>query len=99
MKAAEAAFLIERKGVAIMACNHERIKSVNCVISCVLCGKILPLDYLVARERIKAQEAEKPAQEIKAGEIPSEPVKAAETPEKGQKKATGRKPRKGSESK
>ena len=82
-----------------MACNHERIKSENCVISCLLCGKVLPLDWLVAKERIAAQEAEKPATEIKTGEIPSEPVKAAEAPEKGQKKATARKPRKGSENK
>ena len=40
-----------------MACNHERIKSVNCVISCVLCGEILPIDYLVGKDRIAAQKA------------------------------------------
>lgn len=46
-----------------MACNHERIKSVNCVISCAICGEILPIDYLVGRERIAAQNAaEKPAE-------------------------------------
>ena len=38
-----------------MACEHKRIKSENCVISCMDCGEILPIDYLVGRERIKAQ--------------------------------------------
>lgn len=76
-----------------MACLHERIKSENCVISCLLCGKILPIDYLVARERIQAQKAAEPAPEVKTGENPSEPVEAEETPEKGQKKATEKKPR------
>ena len=46
-----------------MACEHKRIKSENCVISCMDCGEILPIDYLVARERIAAQkEEEKPAE-------------------------------------
>jgi hypothetical protein len=36
---------------------------VNCVISCADCGEILPIDYLVAKDRIKAQDAEKPAEE------------------------------------
>ena len=46
-----------------MACNHERIKSVNCVISCVLCGEILPIDYLVGKDRIAAQKsAEQPVE-------------------------------------
>lgn len=84
-----------------MACNHERIKSENCVISCLLCGKVLPLDYLVASKRIQAQNGtktpEKPAPDIQTGENPSAPVEAAKTPDKGQK--TGRKPRKGSANK
>lgn len=46
-----------------MACNHERIKSVNCVISCAICGKILPIDYLVGKERIAAQKAVEEPQE------------------------------------
>ena len=46
-----------------MACKHERIKSENCVISCLLCGEILPIDYLVAKDRIKAQNAEEKAAE------------------------------------
>lgn len=46
-----------------MSCEHKRIKSVNCVISCMDCGAILPIDYLVARERIAAQDAEAPAEQ------------------------------------
>ena len=46
-----------------MSCPHKRIKSVNCVISCADCGEILPIDYLVAKDRIKAQDAEKPVEE------------------------------------
>ena len=48
-----------------MSCKHERIKSENCVISCVDCGEILPIDYLVAKDRIKAQNAEKAAEPVK----------------------------------
>ena len=58
-----------------MKCEHKRIQSVNCVVSCVDCGEILPIDYLVAKDRIKAQKAEEKA------------VEPAETP----KKSTGRK--------
>lgn len=38
-------------------CKHERIMSVNCVIYCAECGEILPIDYLVGKDRIKEQEA------------------------------------------
>ena len=48
-----------------MSCKHERIKSENCVISCIDCGEILPIDYLVAKDRIKAQNAEKAAEPVK----------------------------------
>lgn len=58
-----------------MKCEHKRIQSVNCVISCADCGEILPIDYLVAKDRIKAQKAEEKA------------VEPAET----HKKTTGRK--------
>lgn len=58
-----------------MKCEHKRIQSVNCVISCADCGEILPIDYLVAKDRIKAQKAEEKA------------VEPAETP----KKSTSRK--------
>ena len=46
-----------------MSCEHKRIKSENCVISCMDCGAILPIDYLVAKEKIAAQkDAEAPAE-------------------------------------
>ena len=38
-----------------MACNHERIKSENCVISCLLCGEILPEDFLTKKNTPKAE--------------------------------------------
>ena len=55
-----------------MKCEHKRLQSINCVISCADCGEILPIDYLVGRERIAAQNAteaaEKPAEEpVKRG--------------------------------
>ena len=40
-----------------MACAHERIKSVNCVIYCAECGEKLPVDYLVGKSRINEQKA------------------------------------------
>ena len=46
-----------------MKCEHKRIQSINCVISCADCGEILPIDYLVAKDRIKAQNAEQKAAE------------------------------------
>ena len=45
-----------------MKCEHKRIKSENCVISCIDCGEILPIDYLVGRDRIARQKAEEPAE-------------------------------------
>ena len=48
-----------------MECKHERIKSVNCVIYCDVCGAKLPIDYLVGKDTIQAQ---------KAAETPAEPV-------------------------
>lgn len=49
-----------------MSCEHKRIKSENCVISCMDCGAILPIDYLVAKEKIAAQkDAEAPAEQTK----------------------------------
>ena len=45
-----------------MECLHTRIKSVNCVISCAECGKILPIDYLVGKDRIAAQNAAESAE-------------------------------------
>lgn len=41
-----------------MGCKHERIMSVNCVIKCATCGEVLPIDYLVGKDRIAAQKAD-----------------------------------------
>ena len=46
-----------------MGCNHERIKSVNCVIFCDICGEKLPIDYIVGKSRIADQKAAEPAKE------------------------------------
>ena len=46
-----------------MSCKHERIKSINCHIFCDICGEELPIDYLVAKDRIAAQNAEAAAKE------------------------------------
>ena len=61
-----------------MACKHERIKSVNCVIYCDICGEKLPVDYLVGKSRIaeqKAAEAAKNAEETTPEEAPKETKK------------------------
>ena len=42
-----------------MSCEHRRIKSENCVISCLDCGAILPPEFLTAGNAPKR--AEKPA--------------------------------------
>ena len=46
-----------------MACAHERIKSVNCVLFCDICGEKLPNDYLVGKSRIADQKAAETATE------------------------------------
>lgn len=46
-----------------MTCKHEKLKSVNCHIYCQICGEELPIDYLVGKDRIKAQEASETAVE------------------------------------
>ena len=74
-----------------MACKHERIKSVNCVIFCDICGEQLPVDYLVGKERIAAQKDVKPAPKAKGEEITAEAPEAAKTPVKGEKKTTRKK--------
>ena len=53
-----------------MTCTHERIKSVNCRIFCVLCGAELPAEFLT---RKNTGEKEQPA-------------KAQETPKKTTRK-------------
>ena len=51
-----------------MACNHERIKSVNCVIYCDICGVELPPDF------VPGKHTPEPA---KAAETPVEPQETA----------------------
>lgn len=65
-----------------MGCTHERIKSVNCVIYCDICGEKLPVDYLAGKSRIKEQEAVKQ---------PAEPQETAPAEEKAAPKKTTRK--------
>lgn len=60
-----------------MACNHERIKCVNCVKSCLICGEILPADFLPGKSKPKAEKAE---------ETPENAVKTEEKPAKGGRK-------------
>lgn len=44
-----------------MNCEHKRIMSVNCVLSCMDCGEILPEGFLSAKKQGKSEpEAEKP---------------------------------------
>ena len=49
-----------------MACTHDRIKSVNCVISCVDCGEILPLEFLTGKKSsVPETTAETPEKAVK----------------------------------
>ena len=48
-----------------MACEHKRIMSVNCEIFCMDCHEKLPIDYMVAKERIAEQEEPKEAPKTK----------------------------------
>ena len=69
-------FNATKGGTSVDGCKHERIKSVNCVIYCDICGAKLPIDYLVGKDRIAEQNAAKPAekpQETKPNEAPKEP--------------------------
>ena len=45
-----------------MACTHERIKSVNCVLYCDICGQKLPDGFFTDHPEPKAPEAVKPAE-------------------------------------
>lgn len=36
-----------------MKCEHKRIKSVNCVLSCMDCGEVLPEGFLSAKKGAK----------------------------------------------
>lgn len=69
-----------------MTCEHKRIKSVNCRIFCDICGEELPIDYLIGKDRIASQNAEKtPCKEETDGNA-SEPAEAVKTPVKRQRK-------------
>lgn len=46
----ESRFFNAQKGGQTMKCEHKRIKSENCVISCVDCGEILPLEFLTGKK-------------------------------------------------
>jgi len=68
-----------------MACKHERIKSVNCVIYCDICGEKLPIDYLVGKDRIKDQKAAETPAKPQETEEPKEAPKTKRTTKKGGK--------------
>ena len=40
-----------------MVCKHERVKSVNCVLFCDVCGAELPADFLTGKYSTKEQKA------------------------------------------
>ena len=50
------------KGANTMKCEHKRIKSVNCMLSCMDCGEVLPECFLSAKKQAK-----NPDQGAKAG--------------------------------
>ena len=57
-----------------MGCAHERIKSVNCVLFCDICGEKLPADFLTGKNspaRKEAPEPAKNAQETTSKEAPT----------------------------
>ena len=48
-----------------MACKHEQIKCVNCVKSCLICGEILPADFLPGKSPKAEKAAETPEKAAK----------------------------------
>lgn len=49
-----------------MACNHERIKSVNCVLYCIECGEKLPAGFTPGKHSpAPAEAAETPENDVK----------------------------------
>ena len=48
-----------------MACAHERIKSVNCVLFCDICGEKLPEGFLTDNEPPVTPETAEPAKNAK----------------------------------
>lgn len=59
-----------------MSCKHERIKSENCVLTCMICGAVLPADFFT-------KQAEKPTEDVKPDNSPADNHTGAEQPEKG----------------
>lgn len=51
-----------------MACEHKRIKSVNCVLYCMDCGEQLPEGFLTAKKAAKKADEPKPADDNPAQE-------------------------------
>ena len=68
-----------------MSCNHERIKSVNCVIYCDICGEKLPIDYLVGKSRIADQKAAETAEKPQETTTKEAPKAKRTTTKKGGK--------------
>ena len=69
-----------KKGVQQMACEHKRIKSVNCVLFCMDCGEQLPEGFLTAKKAAKKADepqkpADNPAQESKPAESGKKPAR------------------------
>lgn len=60
-----------------MACAHKRIKSVNCVLFCDICGEKLPADFLTVKQSPATGQA------AEAAEKPQETPKKRTTRKKG----------------
>ena len=56
----------KKKGGKLMACKHERVKSVNCELFCLVCGEKLPGDFFKPPAEAPTQEAEKKPAKKKA---------------------------------
>jgi len=54
-----------------MACTHERIKSVNCVLFCDICGAELPAGWFTDHSAPEAAEPAKEPQETKPKKAPT----------------------------
>lgn len=70
-----------------MSCKHERIKSVNCVLFCDICGEKLPAEYLTGKqptEEAKAVNDPKNWQETAMENVPENAT--ATKPTKGKRK-------------
>ena len=69
-----------------MDCKHEKLKSVNCVIFCDVCGQKLPIDYLAGKSRIAEQKDEEPAEKPEETNPEKAPTEAKKkTTKKGAK--------------